>query len=132
MQHEFFWLAMTIFVTALMWVPYILNAIMVRGLLAVVGYDHETPLSPWAQRAKKAHYNAVENLVIFAPCVIMYKMLVQNTHQFSWLVMIYLVARVIHYVVYVLKVPLVRTLAFAAGWMVQVVLLCNILWTLTK
>ena len=56
---------------ALIWIPYIINGIMVRGLIDVVGYPADPkPLSPWAERAKKAHYNAVENLVVFAAAVL--------------------------------------------------------------
>jgi len=42
--------------TAIMWVPYILNAVMVRGLPDAVGYPSEPkPLAPWAERMKAAH-----------------------------------------------------------------------------
>ena len=52
--------------TALMWMPYILNTIVVRGLINAVGYsDNPKPLAPWAARMKQAHSNAIENLVVF-------------------------------------------------------------------
>ena len=57
--------------SAIMWVPYILNAIMVRGLIAAVGYPKDPkPLAPWAERMKAAHYNAVENIVVFATLIL--------------------------------------------------------------
>ena len=57
--------------SALMWIPYVLNGIMVRGIADVVGYPEEPkPLAPWAQRMKAAHYNSVENLVVFAALVL--------------------------------------------------------------
>ena len=58
--------------TAVLWVPYILNRLTVgKGLLHEVGYpDEPTKLSPWADRLKRAHTNAVENLVVFAPLVL--------------------------------------------------------------
>ena len=53
------------------WVPYILNRVMVEGLVGAVGYpDDPKQLAPWAARAKKAHYNSVENLVAFAAMVL--------------------------------------------------------------
>ena len=53
-----------------MWVPYILNMIVVRGLIDAVGYpDDPKPMAQWAERMKKAHYNSVENLVVFAALV---------------------------------------------------------------
>ena len=57
--------------TALMWIPYILNMIMVRGLMDAVGYpENPKPLAPWATRMKAAHYNAIENLAVFAALVL--------------------------------------------------------------
>ena len=57
--------------TALMWMPYILNMIAVRGLVDAVGYpDDPKPLSSWAAKMKAAHANAVENLVVFAALVL--------------------------------------------------------------
>jgi uncharacterized MAPEG superfamily protein len=57
--------------TAIMWMPYILNMIAVRGLVDAVGYpDDPKPLSAWAAKMKAAHSNAVENLVVFAALVL--------------------------------------------------------------
>ena len=57
--------------TAIMWMPYILNMIAVRGLTNAVGYPTDpAPLSPWAAKMKAAHANAVENLVVFAALVL--------------------------------------------------------------
>ena len=57
--------------SAVTWIPYVLNAIMVRGLVEAVGYPAEpNPLAPWAERMKKAHYNSVENLALFATLVL--------------------------------------------------------------
>ena len=48
-----------------MWMPYVLNLIMVRGLIDAVGYPGDpAPLSSWATRMKAAHVHAVENLMI--------------------------------------------------------------------
>ena len=59
MTVELKYLAWVTALTAFMWVPYILNMIMVRGLIDAVGYpENPAPLAPWAARMKKAHYNA--------------------------------------------------------------------------
>ena len=72
MSHELFWLVMTTAMTGLMWVPYILDRMMVRGVMGTLANPSPTdkPQSPWAQRLKAAHINAVENLIIFAPLVL--------------------------------------------------------------
>jgi len=68
---ELSYLTWTAIITALMWVPYILNLIAVRGLVAAVSYPVDPkPLAPWAARMKQAHANAIENLVVFATLVL--------------------------------------------------------------
>ena len=63
MTTELTYLALVTTLTALIWIPYILNMIMVRGLIDAVGYPQDpAPLSPWAASMKAAHANAVENL----------------------------------------------------------------------
>jgi hypothetical protein len=36
MSHELFWLVMTTAMTGLMWVPYILDRMMVRGMMGAL------------------------------------------------------------------------------------------------
>jgi uncharacterized MAPEG superfamily protein len=72
MSREMFWLVLTVAMTGLFWVPYILDRIMVRGLMGAIANPspNDKPQSPWARRMMAAHTNAVENLVIFAPLVL--------------------------------------------------------------
>src|SRR6266567_3000667 len=68
MSRELFWLTLTAIMTGLMWTPYIVDRIMVRGLMGAM--DNPTPNakphSPWAWRQMHAHDNALENLVILS------------------------------------------------------------------
>ncbi len=68
MSRELMWLTLTVILTGLLWVPYILDRAMVRGLMGAMANPsrNDKPQSPWAQRLYFAHTNAVENLVIFA------------------------------------------------------------------
>ncbi len=71
MKIELLYLILITAFTGLMWVPYIVNRLMVRGIADAVGYpENPKPQSPWAQRLMQAHANAVENLVIFAALVL--------------------------------------------------------------
>lgn len=113
--------------TALMWLPYILARIMTSGLVPALTYraDNE-PLPGWAARAKKAHSNAVENLAPFAVVVLVAHLAgVANETTAFWSV-VYLWARIIHYIVYAAGLPLVRTLAFAAGWLAIMIIFLQI------
>ena len=97
-----------------MWVPYILNQIAVRGLVNAVSYpENPPPIAPWAERMKKAHYNAVENLVVFAALVLMANAIGVTNDMTVLACDIYFWARVAHLLLYTFAVPWGRTLAFA-------------------
>ena len=114
--------------TAFMWVPYILNMIMVRGLIDAVGYpENPASLAPWAARMKKAHYNAIENLVVFASLVIVAHLTGVNNETTALACNIYFWSRLIHFAVYTLAIPWLRTLAFVVGFACQVSLAAQIL-----
>jgi uncharacterized MAPEG superfamily protein len=120
MKPELFYLALVAALTALLWVPYILDRIAVQGLLAAVGYpDNPQPQSPWARRMMKAHSNAVENLVVFAPLVLVANALGITGAAIGMSAMVYFWARVVHALSYTLAIPWVRTLAFTAGFLAQ-------------
>ncbi len=72
MSRELMWLTLTVILTGLMWVPYILDRITVRGLMGAMANPsrNDKQQSAWAQRLYFAHTNAVENLVIFATLVL--------------------------------------------------------------
>lgn len=122
-------LAVVIAVTALMWIPYTLALVMRGGLMAAMGNRDNVPALPaWAERAKRAHGNAVENLALFAPAVLVAS---QSTHGAQKVVDaagIYLVVRLLHYVSYVLGVPGLRTLSFVAGWVATLALVIGVLF----
>jgi uncharacterized MAPEG superfamily protein len=111
-----------------MWIPYILNTITVRGLMDAVGYPEDPkPLAPWAERMKKAHYNSVENLVVFATLVLVANAAGISNETTVLVCQVYFWARVVHVVAYTMGIPWVRTLAFAVGWLSCVALLFELL-----
>ncbi|HLJ01052.1 MAG TPA: MAPEG family protein [Bradyrhizobium sp.] len=128
MTPELFWLTLTVILTGLLWVPYILNRITVRGLFAAMGNPsrNDKPHSEWANRLMFAHDNAVENLVIFAPLILILAELDYSSKWTALAAAVYFWARVAHLVVYTLGIPVLRTLSFAAGFAAQVVLVLGI------
>ena len=123
------YLAWTALLTALMWVPYTLNRIMVGGLIDAVGYPADPkPLAPWGQRMKRAHYNAVENLVVFAALVLVAHTTGAADSIINMAALIYFWARMVHFVVYAAGIPWARTLAFVAGNACQIVIAWQILF----
>jgi uncharacterized MAPEG superfamily protein len=120
MSPDLKYLALTAVLTALMWVPYILNTIMVRGLTEAVGYpESPKPLAKWAQRLKGAHYNAVENLAVFAALVLVAAAAGIHSPAIATAAAVYFWARLVHAVAYTLAVPWVRTLSFVVGFAMQ-------------
>jgi len=50
MSIELKYLTWVVVFTAIMWIPYILNMILVRGLIDAVGYqENPKPLAAWAR-----------------------------------------------------------------------------------
>jgi len=124
MTSELSSLIWVVALSAVMWIPYILNTIMVRGLVNAMGYpDDPQPLAPWATRMKAAHYNAVENLAVFATLVLVLNAAGISNETTVFACEIYFWARLVHYIVYAAGIPWVRTLSFAISWVCSVALL---------
>lgn len=128
MTTELLYLAWVTLLTALLWLPYILDRIMVRGLSDAVGYpENPKPQSPWAQRLLKAHANAVENLVVFAALVLVAHAAGVSDTMTAGAAALYFWARVVHVLAYTFAIPWVRTLAFAAGFAAQMIIAWRLL-----
>ncbi len=117
-EPEMRWLLLTIAWTGLLWIPYIAQLMVQLGPVAAVwdptgAHPHE---AAWALRAKRAHYNAVENLVLFAPLVLMIHEAQLGDGRTATACAVYFAARVAHYVIHVAAVPVLRTLAFLVAW----------------
>jgi uncharacterized MAPEG superfamily protein len=128
MSKELYWLTLTAAMTALFWVPYILDRIMVRGVMGATANPspNDKPQSPWAERMMAAHTNAVENLVVFAPLVLITHALNIHTGATAFACAFYFWCRLVHVAVYTAGIPLARTLAFVGGWIAQVILVLAI------
>lgn len=110
--------------TALMWVPYVCGRMLTHGVLRAIGTPGPGyPVDEaWMDRAKRAHVNAVENLAVFAPLVIVSAVTGINNGTTLISAYVYVAARLLHYVIYTAGIPVVRTVAFLAGACATVVL----------
>lgn len=128
MKPEITWLVWVTVLTALLWVPYVLDRFATWGITDTVGYpQNPKPQSPWAQRLKKAHANAVENLVVFAALVLAASAAGVSTPLIGTAAMLYFWSRVVHVVAYALALPWVRTLGFTGGFIAQMIVAWQIL-----
>jgi uncharacterized MAPEG superfamily protein len=128
MTRELFWLTLTVIFTGLLWTPYVLNRCQVRGLSGAMANPsrNDKPQAEWATRLMFAHDNAVENLVIFAPLVLILGKIDYSSKWTVYACAVYFWARVAHLIVYALGIPVFRTLAFTVGFLAQVVLVLGI------
>ena len=124
MTRELFWLALTVILTGLLWVPYIINRSQVRGLTGAMANPsrNDKPHAPWATRLMFAQDNAVENLVIFAPLVLILNAADYSTQWTALACAVFFWSRVVHVIVYTLGLPVFRTVAFTVGFLAQAVL----------
>jgi uncharacterized MAPEG superfamily protein len=121
MSTDLMMLTLTAGVTALMWLPYILQRIIEHGLMPTVTYAaDDKPIAAWAERAKHAHYNAVENLAPFAALVLVAHAIGATNAATAAAATVYFWIRLAHYVLYTMGVPYGRTVCFAIGWAAMV------------
>jgi uncharacterized MAPEG superfamily protein len=123
MKPELMYLLAVTILTALIWIPYVLDRIAVWGLADTVGYPEvPKPQSPWAVRMKAAHANAIENLVVFAALVLIANALGVSNSATGFAASLYFWARLVHLIAYTLAWPWIRTLAFTGGFAAQAIL----------
>ena len=121
---ELYWLGLTVVLTGLLWSPYIVQLIVQLGPLKAIwdptgAHPHD---ADWALRARRAHYNAVENLAVFAPLAILIYLLKLGDGLTAAAAMVYFFVRIAHYLVYTAAVPVIRTVLFLIGFGCQAVL----------
>lgn len=129
LSTEFFWLTLTILMTALIWVPYIINRLIEHSPWpALINPQPDLrPKAQWAERLMRAHDNAIENLVVFAPLVLVLHGLGISTTATILSCMVYFFARLSHLLLYTMGVPFFRTVAFFIGFLCQMTLGLSIL-----
>ncbi len=128
MTNELMSLIWVTALTAILWIPYTLNTIVVRGLMDAVGYPADPkPIAGWAQKMKAAHANAVENLVVFAALVLIANAAGVSNETTVLACTVYLWSRVVHLLAYTFAIPWVRTLSFVAGFACQVAIILQLI-----
>jgi len=117
MTTELTYLTLVAILTALLWIPYIANLLLSNPIKDAVGYPDTPPkMAPWAERLKNAHYNNVENLVVFAALVLVAHVAGIGNGATESAAITYFWARLVHAVAYGGAIPWVRTLAFLVAW----------------
>ena len=100
---------------AIAWVPYLLDRIMVRGLVGAMANPSPdlAPQSNWAVRAKAAHVVAIQAFSAFAPLAILAMIRIPEDGYPNILAMTFFIGIFAHYVIYAIGITLLRTLSFS-------------------
>ncbi len=130
MKPELFWLICTATFTALQWIPYVVNRIRELGPPSFSAWF--PPADPphqaaWANRSARAHGNAIEGLVTFAPLAIATALL-GGTEVTAVACQTFFIARVSHTAFSTLGAPIpFRTIAFLTAFACQMTLAGSLL-----
>jgi uncharacterized MAPEG superfamily protein len=120
MTTEFFYLLATVILTGVLWIPVVVGYVIARGPIQAEHYKvaPTSPLPPWVNRANRAHVNAIENLAIFAPVVLMAHAAGVSTSVTVGSAAVYFYARAAHALVHISGFSLfkTRTLLFSIAW----------------
>jgi uncharacterized MAPEG superfamily protein len=99
------------------------------GLPRLAGNREALPeMTGWAGRARRAHLNMIENLVLFAPLVLITAISGRANATTAMGALIFFWARLAYAVIYLIGVPWLRTLA----WAVSVIGMVMIAWVLLQ
>ncbi|ATQ66554.1 MULTISPECIES: MAPEG family protein [Methylosinus] len=126
---ELYWTVLTAGLASVLWIPYILQRILELGPIEAFRDPlHEVATrAPWAQRAKSAHLNMIENLLVFAVLAVTIQIVGGGTTATAIAAPLFFATRATHYVIYSLGLPWLRTPMFLIGFGCQVTLLFAIL-----
>ncbi|CAN5906015.1 MAPEG family protein [soil metagenome] len=99
------------------------------GLPTLAGNREGLPEIPgWAGRARRAHLNMIENLVLFAALVLIAAVAGKANALTAMGAMIFFWGRLAHAVIYLIGLPWLRTVA----WFVSVIGMAMIAWVLVQ
>ena len=109
-------LALTALLTFVLAFPRVVSLILTKGLpIAAGNRDEPFELQAWAERAGRAHRNALENLPIFAALVLVAHVAGASNDTTAMGATLFFWGRVAHAAVYIAGIPYVRTAAFGVS-----------------
>lgn len=111
----------------LQFMPYFLAYLKHWGISGIVGNRENMPALPsWANRAKEAQSNLNENLIHFAIFVLLVQALGLSNEMSALGATIFFYSRLAYWVVYIAGIVWVRTMAFMAGVVGEVMVILQL------
>jgi uncharacterized MAPEG superfamily protein len=129
LSPELYWTVFAAAWTATLWIPYVLQRMVELGIWETFrDPTHHVPTkAAWAQRAMRAHANAIENLVVFGVLATAIQLSGRGTSLTSLAAEVFFLTRIAHYLLYALAVPWLRTVNFLFGFICQITLFVALL-----
>jgi len=126
MSTDLKYLAWTAFLTACLWIPYVVAQVKTNGFLQPANYVDPTPrpLPLWGKRADRTYLNAVEVFAPFAALVIVAQLAGKANAMTAFWAACFFWLRLAHAVVYLLGIAYIRTVFFVLGF----IALAGIFW----
>lgn len=115
------------------WLPASLAKVKSLGLKWAASNRDQTELTklpPWGQRAERAHNNLKDNLPVFIVAALLCILLGVESTASAVYCLLFVVARVLHFVSYCLGLPWPRAISFFAGIFANIGLFVQILGSL--
>jgi uncharacterized MAPEG superfamily protein len=110
MSLDFQMLVWSIALAFIQMVVAVSGCVLEVGLPKLAGNrDGLSPMSGWVGRAQRAHLNMLENLVLFAPLVLIADIASRNNAATGLGAQIFFWARLVYAVVYIIGIPWLRT-----------------------
>ncbi|MEE8379662.1 MAG: MAPEG family protein [Gammaproteobacteria bacterium] len=107
--------------------PYFMAYIKRWGISGIIGNREDMPALPgWANRALEAQKNLNENLVHFAAIVLIVHAVGASNEMSALGATIFLYSRLIYWGVFIAGIKWVRTMAFMAGFMGELLILAQL------
>jgi uncharacterized MAPEG superfamily protein len=116
MTVEFKLLVWSLGLTFVQMVVALIGTILYIGLPKAAGNRDRLPeLTGWSGRARRAHFNMIENMVLFAPLIIVADIAGRDNGMTERGAELFFWARLAYAVIYVAGIPYLRTLAWAVS-----------------
>jgi|SRR5580658_5997175 uncharacterized MAPEG superfamily protein len=127
MSFELTMLVWAVILTLVQMVVAGLGSIAMVGVGPLVGNrERLPPITGWAGRARRAHRNMLENLVLFAALVLVTEITNRNNWMTGLGAELFVGGRVAYAIVYIAGVPWLRTLVWAVAIAGLVVMLTQL------
>lgn len=129
-KAQVFWLCLTVLLTAVQAFPYLVERIITAGGLPAAAKNPQPNIdahADWAIRAQRAHKNAVENLTMFAPIVVLTIISGTSNELTALACQLYFWGRLGHVITYTFGIPYLRPLVFLVSFSANLYLVISLL-----